>query len=803
MGKRNYRRRLVIRVLIILVSALLVILLSYPLGRIVEESWLHPYADGLLSVFFVSTILILAVNAIYAAREKKRDALDREDLARLKERASTDSLTGLYNREAAVEQINDYLDSGAGKTKRHALMLIDFDNFKDINDTFGHFEGDKVLQAMAEKIRAVFRTGDIVGRLGGDEFIILMKEAASRSDVHRKALELQNALEHLAAGEDVDVTVTASIGIAYTEDEGTVNSFEQLYRQADEALYKAKLTGKNRYCFLNEKAPDSMEQARNALSVNSAGIELKALIDNIDGGIALLEIGEEIRSIYLSRSYIRMMHITYEGIKQANNRVLAFIHHEDMASVEDMLRRGADTCLPVEAVFRRPAASGGAKWCHMRAVRIAYDYSEAPVLVAIVTDVTNLKETELKYEAQKKQLETVLRVSHVVTFEVDIHYRTLHITEPTVTKYGLDTYVIGDMPESLIESGAIHPDSVEECRRMYDEIYAGVPGSAIIHTLRRSGSYTIERFTYFPVRDNSGQPVKAVGIAEEMETYGNKTLRVAQLEKQYRGFSESLMAVMKVCLSKDTYEFLKVDPAFLSADTKYPTYTALFEASIKPVVREEDQEIIQREFGLEGLRKAYLEKKQIVGLEFNVFDEDRIPRRYSINAASYENELDGEVYAFIRFRDVTYRQKLEEEYGIPLNRLGERGGFYEHETLRRMGNAMLSAKKPFAVAVLAVTNYGSLLETYGRLLMNDLLFGFVGKAMMIFRSGHLVQFDNTGRITVLFTDMASSEPAAAFINTILKHLKNPAFFQFREEEYMEYRYGIAVSKPETSDFDFL
>ena len=146
----------------------------------------------------------------------------------------------------------------------------------------------------------------------------------------------------------------------------------------------------------------------------------------------------------------------------------------------------------------------------MRAVHIPFDHTDKPVLIAIFTDVTNLKETELNYEAQKRQLETVLRVSNIITFEVDIDKHILYITDATVRKYGIDTYQIDDMPESLIKIGAILPDSVEECRRMYDEIYAGVEqGSAVIRTLKTDGQESIERFRYFSVRDQLGQAVQS------------------------------------------------------------------------------------------------------------------------------------------------------------------------------------------------------------------------------------------------------------------------------------------------------
>lgn len=742
----------------------------------------------------VQGIIAAAISAAYGIYRT------RSEMKRLKTRARTDAMTGLVNRDTAIEEITGFLKN-EGRSRRHALMVIDLDNFKDVNDSFGHFEGDKVLRTLAGKIRAVFRSGDIVGRLGGDEFIVLMKDAASHGDIRRKALELQNALEYMTSGDDIAVTVTGSIGIADYNGDG--KGFDLLYREADEALYRAKNTGKNRYCFYRGDAQDNQGGgAGSALTVTSAGIELKALIDNIDGGIALLEIGQEIRSIYLSSSYVRMMQLSYEGIKQADNRILTFVDPEDMPAVEEMLRAGAATGRPAESVFRCRTRSGAIKWHHMRAVRIAYKYSNDPVMIAIVTDVTNLKETELKYEAQKKQLETVLRVSHVVTFEVDIPNRSLYITEPTLAKYGVDTHVIKNMPDYLIDNGIVHPDSIDECRRMYDEIYAGVEeGSAILRTLTKGGGYLVERYTYFTVKDDTGKPVKAVGVIEGMETDWDKTLRVAQLEKQFRLHSENMLSVLKVRLSGDSFELLNADSAYGAYIGKYKNYSALVDAALEHIEDSADRTYLRKTFSLEGLRRSYEKNKIHLDYEFRVGGD----RWRSASAGLYKNELDGEVYAFIRVRDVTRKRALERETGIPLKR-GEPSVFYTPETVRRLGDAAINqhrGKSRCSVALLVLTNYDNMLYKYGRILMDKLLLGFIGKTMMKLKPEHLSTYDGRGTITIFIPDAEPATAPAALLERILGFFRDPAFFQFGEEAYMEYKAAVAVSDETTPSFDAL
>ena len=199
------------------------------------------------------------------------------------------------------------------------------------------------------------------------------------------------------------------------------------------------------------------QTGQKALKDSSASIQLKALIDNIDGGIALVEVGDEVRTIYLSRSCVRLMQLSYEGIKKADNRILEFIHKEDVDAVGQALRYGGESGESVESYFRKTTEDGRILWLHMRAVRIPFEPSENVVLIAIITDVTSLKEAELNYEAQKQQLEMVLRVSDIVTYEVDIKKRTLIMKDASLKKYGINVHTIDDMPESIIRVGAIHP----------------------------------------------------------------------------------------------------------------------------------------------------------------------------------------------------------------------------------------------------------------------------------------------------------------------------------------------------------
>lgn len=163
----------------------------------------------------------------------------------LKYDAEHDRMTGLYNKPTIESLITSFLQKPAQKERQHAFLMIDIDNFKAINDTFGHMFGDVVLAELAGTIRASFRGYDLVGRMGGDEFGAFMNNVHSAGVVKAKAAELCQKLVRTYGQENVECTVSASIGIALYSQHG--KTFEALYAAADDALYRSKRAGKNQY----------------------------------------------------------------------------------------------------------------------------------------------------------------------------------------------------------------------------------------------------------------------------------------------------------------------------------------------------------------------------------------------------------------------------------------------------------------------------------------------------------------------------------------------------------------------------
>lgn len=173
---------------------------------------------------------------------------ERDQLLRDSQR---DSLTQLYNRGATEALIREAM-ARKGRAVGHAFFLIDVDHFKALNDTLGHIFGDSVLRCCAGELRAVFRGGDIIGRIGGDEFVVFMKNVADRSHAAEKAEQVLGAFRRMTCPEGRSIRASCSIGVAMFPDHG--ETFAACYGRADLALYEAKARGRNRYVMFDLRA---------------------------------------------------------------------------------------------------------------------------------------------------------------------------------------------------------------------------------------------------------------------------------------------------------------------------------------------------------------------------------------------------------------------------------------------------------------------------------------------------------------------------------------------------------------------
>lgn len=195
----------------------------------------------------------------------------------LQYKAERDQLTGLYNKVTTELLISNQLSANTGDVLYGVLFIIDIDDFKMINDHLGHLYGDAVLSELSESLLKLFHDVDIVGRIGGDEFLVFSKGLRKESSIVKKANSICTAfLQTYANEKSENYTVSTSIGISIFPKDG--EDFETLFKCADAALYASKAQGKNRYSFYDKDI--QMPYVSSRTEIDTQGLVQKSFKDN-------------------------------------------------------------------------------------------------------------------------------------------------------------------------------------------------------------------------------------------------------------------------------------------------------------------------------------------------------------------------------------------------------------------------------------------------------------------------------------------------------------------------------------------
>ncbi|GAB2586596.1 hypothetical protein Aab01nite_51370 [Paractinoplanes abujensis] len=244
------------------------------LGYLAREQNLYPLG-GMIIGAIVLTSLVMA-RQMYALSENRRLAV-------------TDPLTGLANRTLVGERLAELAAQPPRDDRHGAVLLMDLDRFKPINDLYGHKAGDAVLLAVAGVLTSVIRSGDTAGRLGGDEFAVVLTGLPGRDAAGQIARRIVDALDTPVVFGDVLLTVAASIGVAFRED--GADTVEDLLARADTAMYAAKRAGRGRYQVytpeLDTRARDA--ELRHAVADGQLVLHFQPSVDLRDGTVVAVE----------------------------------------------------------------------------------------------------------------------------------------------------------------------------------------------------------------------------------------------------------------------------------------------------------------------------------------------------------------------------------------------------------------------------------------------------------------------------------------------------------------------------------
>ncbi|WP_290595170.1 EAL domain-containing protein [Arenimonas sp. SCN 70-307] len=219
---------------------------------------------------------------------------EREAGERIEQLAHYDTLTGLPNRFLFRERALEAIEAARRGGKPLALLFLDLDRFKYVNDTQGHEAGDQLLQEIAGRLRQCVRSSDLVGRLGGDEFLVLLREVARPEDAALVARKIIGAIGEPISLSNVDAQVGCSIGIALLGENAP--DLEALLRAADTAMYAAKDAGRNNFQFYNSSFYERVQrrvtleqELRQALARGEFSLAFQPTLSLADGSVACIE----------------------------------------------------------------------------------------------------------------------------------------------------------------------------------------------------------------------------------------------------------------------------------------------------------------------------------------------------------------------------------------------------------------------------------------------------------------------------------------------------------------------------------
>jgi diguanylate cyclase (GGDEF)-like protein/PAS domain S-box-containing protein len=230
--------------------------------------------------FFLFTLSKVSNNEILIVVDDITQIKENEE--KLRYLALHDPLTGLPNRKYLFEQLSQLIIQANRHNRKLAIIFLDIDNFKYINDSYGHEIGDKVLLAIAETVKYHLRPGDIIGRIGGDEFIIILDDIAKIEDINIIANKLNKAIEnipnYIKSKLGIDIfKITFSMGISLFPDDST--DINELIKFADTALYKAKEVGKNNFVFYSQEITNKLEKRLQMLKKINEAIKNKEFVN--------------------------------------------------------------------------------------------------------------------------------------------------------------------------------------------------------------------------------------------------------------------------------------------------------------------------------------------------------------------------------------------------------------------------------------------------------------------------------------------------------------------------------------------
>lgn len=307
--------------------------------------------------------------------EKKRELL-------LIEKSQRDSMTGLYNKGVMEQSIANILEAEAGTSNRHVMLIFDIDDFKHVNDKYGHAFGDIVITEFAAEIKSQFRDSDIVGRVGGDEFCVLMADCVDAFVLSEKLERFCCRISKKDFGQPKDEFFTCSIGGALYPDHG--RTYAELYEKADQALYFAKAHGKGIFEIIGS---DSVSDVGIVSHMDAR--DIRNLLETATDGVAKYACTSPMKILYFNQHLLDLTGSEAKTYTMPDFNVLSYIHPSDLPAALKALHAAIPDKTPVVLALRIRHRTGHyiPIKIHILIVNELYQ-NRYPIFYAVCTDLS-------------------------------------------------------------------------------------------------------------------------------------------------------------------------------------------------------------------------------------------------------------------------------------------------------------------------------------------------------------------------------------------------------------------------------
>ncbi|WP_131034592.1 diguanylate cyclase, partial [Clostridioides difficile] len=257
------------------------------------------------------------------------------------------------------------------------------DNFKNVNDKYGHVFGDFVISEFALELKSQFREDDIVGRIGGDEFVVLIKDFNNNNYVLIDKLErFCSKINQKKFVEQAEFSIACSIGVAMYPEHGYV--YSELYEKADQALYYAKSHGKNSYHIFSEDSIDS-------ISFHIDSRDIKVLLEMATDGVVKFACMENLKLLYFNQKMLEFTGYSAQTVTSIGFDIFSPVLQDDLQMVLDTLREAISKRETFEIVFRFCHTDGHIFPVRMQGKFVSELYQNRyPVFYAIYTDISSI-----------------------------------------------------------------------------------------------------------------------------------------------------------------------------------------------------------------------------------------------------------------------------------------------------------------------------------------------------------------------------------------------------------------------------